>query len=169
MKIDEIRRYLGDGKLKFSEDPDGPHLNYRIFMDGQEIVLPTVLRVSYARREAAFNNIKGVAQALGLSVRELEISEACGLGRFCVLLKMAFHLVNWSRRRGNNPDASKGTAAMIESVKLLLAFAAREHAGGWNGEETKALRDICHELEQWKGTPELSEIAAIMLGQINRK
>lgn len=169
MTLSDLRSYLGKGKLKFLEDGGGRHLDYRPLMDGQEIVLPTVLRVSHGRGEAAFNNIKGVAQALGLSVRELQTSQRCKLGRFCVLLKLAFHLVNWSRQRGDNPDACKGTAAMVESVKLLLEFAVMEHAGSWNGEEKKALRGICRELDHWKKTPELSEIAAIMLSQINRQ
>ena len=169
MKLDDLRRYLGSRKLKFLEDPDGPHFNYRPIMGGQQIALPTVLRVSHGRGETDFNNIKGVAQALGLRVRELEISEACGLGRFCVLLKMAFHLVNWSRQRGDSADARRGAAAMIESVRILVAYTARNYTKGWNDEEEKVLGDMRPELEQWKKTPELSEIAAIMLSQINRQ
>lgn len=166
MKLVQLREFLGDGKLRFLEDPHGLNFDYRPRWDGNEIALPTVLRLSQGHGEFDYSNLKATARALGLHVRELEGSDTSELRRFCVLLKMGFHLVNWARERGNSPEAWKGTTAMIESVTLLLAFGSREHSGSWNDDERQALDDICPELEDWKKFPELSAIATNILSRI---
>ncbi len=146
LSLQKLRAYLGKRKLHFEETEDGRHYGYVVRSQDRKLGLPTVLRVSHGRGDAAHCNVKGVAQALGLRERELEISANCDIGRGCVLVMLAWRLLEFAaqRRQLIQPDSAgiNGIKAMIESVGLLLKEPDVCEPEPWRTQETKALARV---------------------------
>ncbi len=153
------------------ETPDGPHYHYGLFIGDQKVRFPTVLSVQHGSGEADFRNIKGIASGLGLTLKELEVAESCGLNRWCLLLRFAFYLVHWVQQRaqqmGKLPHEDSGVAAMLVSAEQLLIYISRERIISWNKQETTALQAIRSEVVIWSRTPQLMKIAERFLEQID--
>lgn len=173
ISLRDLRKYLGAGKLHLEEVPDGPHLGYLVRSQGRKLGLPTVLRVSHGAGEAAHCNLKGVAQALGLRERELEISANCGIGRGCVLVMLGWRLLEYAALRRqqihSESAATNGIKAMIESVGLLLEEPEVGQAKPWEPQEMKALTRVRDAAARAPVDPLLGPAAERMLLTIARR
>lgn len=173
MKLSELRSYLTSKKLKFKEYPRPRHLHYLpIDPATNAIILPTILCISNRPGDAALGNLKGVADGLGLSLRELETSTACHIGRRCVLLRLAWHLLAWSHQRQQQmPDsenARNGVRAMVVSAGHLLNLVDAAQKEAWNREESRALNAIFAEVSSATKDAYIGESAKRILASIER-
>lgn len=173
MTLTDLRRYLTNKKkLGFTEHPRSSHFHYQILFDDRSLYLPTIVCVSNGGGDAKLNNVKGVAQALGLSLNELKISEACHIGRFCLLVRLAWRLIDWCNQRlqvvQNDPLGMKGVKAMIESVSYLLDHIEKNCTTKWKKEEKEALSNIRGEVEMVLGRDLLAHQADRVIKLIDR-
>jgi hypothetical protein len=172
LKLKELDRFLGNGKMHFERRDEGPHLGFIVRLAGQRLGLPTVLRVSHGSGDAAFGNIKGVATALGLNVRELENAEACHLRRECVLLLLAAHMMQFAvDRRACLRDQEAGldgVKAMAESVRTILGIGELQNISKWKSAELKAFGRVRDAVEKFSNDSLLAEQATAMLAHFDK-
>jgi len=172
IKLKELDRFLGSGKMHFERREEGPHLGFIVRLAGHRVGLPTVLRVSHGSGDAALVNIKGVATALGLNVRELESAEACHLRRECVLLMLAARMIQFALdRRACLRDQAVGTEgvkAMAESVKMILEVEELQNITKWKPHELRALGRVRTAVEKFARDPLLSDAAKTMLAHFDK-
>ena len=157
MKQRELQRYLGSGKLRFAEQNCSNHLHYAPMCNGSEIILPTIIAVSYGAGEVPRKALKGVAESLGLQLEELLTSEACRIRRECVLLMLSWKLLCLGVRMQNetrNPElGERRLKAMIVSVEALVCQAKTKHKGAWNQEEAKVFKRAIEESQNYRPSP----------------
>jgi len=172
MKLKELRRYLKNGKLKFEEREGSRHLHYVPKLGDHVVSLPTIIAVSNGGGDADFINLKGVALALGLSLRELETSEACRIRRECVLLLLAWRMLSLCLlRQQQMRDSTLGEAgvkAMAVSVNLLVSHVNRCGVSSWNKEEAKAILRVLPEVKLVQANPLLKEVVGSLLQAMQR-
>lgn len=153
--------------MHFERREESRHTGYLVRIDGRALGLPTLLRVSHGGGDAAFNNLKGVAQALGLSVRELLTAEKCKLSRECVLIMLCVSLLDFSfQRRAMLRDKQEGTdgiRAMVESVMLILKELENPIKKPWTGEELKVFTRISTCLKRWELDPLIADAARVLI------
>ncbi|MFD0894266.1 hypothetical protein KBB96_09645 [Luteolibacter ambystomatis] len=172
IKLKDLDRFLVSGKMGFDRREESRHTGYVVRMGNARLGLPTLLRVSHGGGDAALNNIKGVAQALGLNVKELQTAEKCHISRECILLMLSVHMLDFAvNRRAMLRDKDEGEAgirAMVESVKIILAQTPTLSKKAWTGEELKAFGRVRHLLQQWEKEPLTAEAAKAIISHTSR-
>ncbi|OYW73287.1 MAG: hypothetical protein B7Z37_22065 [Verrucomicrobia bacterium 12-59-8] len=150
MKLADLKRYLTNKKLLLAEEERKRHLHFQLVLEGGIVPLPTILCIQHGSGDANRNNLKGVAEALGLSLRELETSMGCLLSRECVLVKLAWALLGWAQSRFEDylvsQDSKRGYLAMIVSARLIVEHVKRQDALRWSATEKKALHGILNDI-----------------------
>jgi len=172
IKLKELDRFLTTGKMKFERSDEVRHVGYVVRLEGRRLGLPTLLRVSHGSGEADLGNLKGVAVALGLNVRELEVAESCRLRRECVLTALAVHLLQFALQRHalirDKQAGLEGVEAMVESVQSIIQVL--ESAGNitWNAAELKAFKRIRPNVEKLGDDPLVAIPAKALLASISQ-
>jgi hypothetical protein len=172
LKLRELDRFLGNGKMRFERRDESRHIGFLVRVGDECLGLPTLLRVSHGSGDADFTNIKGVAAALGLNVRELENAEACRLRRECILIMLAVHLLLFSVQRRtfirDTQDGIAGVLAMVESVSGLLQLPEVTATHLWKAEELKAFSRIRVSVEKLAADELTSKSAQKIVSLISR-
>ena len=172
MKLKELRRYLGAGKLHLEEQERKGHLHYIPRLEKNRISLPSIIAISQGDGDVTLRNLKGVARSLGLKLRELQHSEACHIGRGCVLLFLAWEMLGFCLRRqqqmGGSLAAEAGVKAMAISVGLLLEHVETCHPASWSKDELRSLNRILPEVKATQENPVLCDVVGKLLAAIQQ-
>lgn len=173
MKLRDLRIYLQTGKLGFSERTCSRHYHYHPALDDGTVNLPTIVAVSGGSGDATLSNLKGVARALGLTLQELETSQACRIGRECVLLLLAWEMLLFCFRRqaavSDAEVAEAGLKAMVLSVQHLIGHVQACPAKIWGPEELRAVSRILPSVRTALADPRTSPVAALLVQAIHER
>lgn len=145
MKSSEVDRFLVR-KLKLELKNGRKHDDYRLRLAGGEIPLPMLLTVSRGSGEITSRNLKGLASNVGMTVGGFRDSARCQIGRECVLMCLAFRLLEKAsemvERTTQDPLVyGEFSQRLSESVALILdeIESHRTNADEWTTREEKEL------------------------------
>lgn len=169
MKASEMRRYF-TGKLKFQESPRNRHDNYMPTVEGNKIGLPYLFTVSRCSGDIPWNNLKGNADNLGLTERELRASVQCQIGRWCAHICLCTAILDGvTKNLMINPTAHReGSVALLKGIGSLLALVSDQNSSGPNPQEKKVLQRVKPKIEAAMETPDLKKVAERILMAIHR-
>lgn len=131
-------------KCKLEPHDGRRHRYYTLHIDAIPVPFPSVARMGRHRGNLPLREIKSIAKALGLDLRELGLLEQCPIGPICMYMCLFVRLLlhaqsEVDRSGGGTAPFAENLCAWLTSILDDLDIVARKPMN-WNKHEAKALR-----------------------------